>query len=102
MNSWIFIVIIAVLVVFLLSRKSREAAIGICATAMHQTVLKSRNKARIVEMLTAKGELTNHEIREALGVSRQTAVNYLDELEKTGTVEQVGDTGRSVVYRRKS
>lgn len=52
-------------------------------------------------MFEERRELSNTEIRKALGVSSRTAVRYLDELEKEGRVEQVGKAGHAVTYRLK-
>ena len=81
--------------------KTKEAA-GICATALQSSAKKEERKGRILELLEERGELTNEEAREALGVSARTIIRYMDELEKKGTVEQVGDTGRGVRYRLKN
>jgi len=80
---------------------AREEIVGICSTALEQTARKSANKEKILALLREKKELGNLEIRETLGVSRRSVVNYLDELEKEGKVEQVGVIGKSVVYRLK-
>ncbi len=37
----------------------------------------------------------------ALGVSDATATNYLQELEREGRIEQIGERGRFVTYRLK-
>jgi Fic family protein len=93
------VILAAALGTFILSfRKTREPVVGICAAALDQTVRKNANKAKILELLQTS-ELTNSDIRDALGVSRNTAVRYMDELEAEGRVEQVGTTGRSVLYR---
>lgn len=100
------------------SQKARESAGGICAVVLGQSARKQGNKEKILAILrerarsspspqsnsgqAGQGELSNSDIREALGVSAKTAVNYLDELEREGKVEQVGNTGQSVKYRLKS
>ena len=73
MSQTILIIIGIVIVALLLSRKTRENVVGICAVALDQTVRKNGNKAKIVEVLGAKGELSNSDICEALGVSERTA-----------------------------
>lgn len=88
-------------VLLLLFRKTREPIAGICSMAMEQTVQKNANKEKILSLLREKGQLSNTDIRAALGVSERSAVRYLDELEKEGKAEQVGLTGRSVIYRLK-
>ena len=94
-------VVIVVGFVLLVSRRAREEVAGICEVALGQTTKKNANKEGAVVLLREKGELSNSEIREALGVSRRSVARYLDELEAEGKVEQVGNIGRSVVYRLK-
>lgn len=38
------------------------------------------------------------DVEELLGVSDQTALKYLNELEAEGKIRQIGDTGRDVYY----
>ena len=105
----ILIIVAVAVVVILLTRKGREKVIrpvqnkvvGICATALDQTVRKNANKEKALAFIQEKKEAGNEEIRQYLGVSRRSAVRYLDELEKEGKIEQVGDIGRGVVYRLK-
>lgn len=87
--------------VLLLHRKSRETVTGICATALDQTVRKSANKEKILVLLTERGELSNADIRESLGFSERSIVRYMEEFERAGKVEQIGNTGRAVTYRLK-
>lgn len=101
MTKIILIIIGVVIIAVLLSRKSREKIVGICATALDQTVRKKANKAKVVTLLAEKGELSNSDIREALNVSDRSVIRYMDELEREGKVEQMGNTGRGVVYRLK-
>ena len=83
-------------------RRGKEATVGICASALDQTVRKNANKERALAFLQEKKEVSNEEIREHLGVSRRTVVRYLDALEQEGKVEQIGDIGRGVIYRVKT
>lgn len=92
------IVGIAVIVI-LLTRKTRERVVGICSSAFEQTAQKNERKAKILELLTARGELSNSDIRDALGISGTSVVRYTDELEKEGKIIQVGSTGHNVIYR---
>lgn len=115
MSQTILIIIGAIIILLLLSRKSREQVIGICAAAIGLDAKKRENKEKILTLLAEagekslplrglplkKGELANSDIREALGISERSVVRYLDELEREGKVEQVGSTGRGVTYRLK-
>lgn len=108
MTQIILIIIGIAVVVLLLHRKSRETVAGICAAAIGQDAKKRENKEKILALLrepldSARGkrELSNSDIREALGISDRSVIRYMDELEKEGRVEQKGDTGRGVTYRPK-
>jgi len=57
------------------------------------------NLEQIMRHLITKGQITNDEVQELLGVSNATAERYLDELESQGKIEQVGATGQSVYYK---
>lgn len=99
MTQIILIIIGIAIIVILLSRKNREKVVGICAAAIGQDAKKRENKEKILALLAERRELSNSDIREALGISERSVVRYLDELEKEGKVEQVGSTGRGVQYR---
>ena len=64
------VIIGIVVIVVLLTRRGREAAVGICATALDQTVRKNANKEKALAFIREKGNANNEEIREHLGVSR--------------------------------
>ena len=72
---------------------------GICRVALGQSRKKEERKEKILELLEERGELSNSDIREALGVSRRSVARYLDQLEREGKVEQTGEIGRGVTYR---
>ena len=105
MTDIIYIIVgfmVGVGLVLIFSRSARHQLVGICAAALGQSVKKRENKEKILALLTEKGELSNSDIREALGVSPKTVVNYLDELEREGKVEQIGGVGQGVYYRLKN
>lgn len=58
-------------------------------------------REKVMSLIRVKGEVTNDDVQKALGVSDATATRYLDALQKSGDIEQVGDTGAGVVYRKK-
>jgi len=80
---------------------AKEEFVGICKSAVETASQKEARKQKLLAFLKEKEELSNSEIRKALGVSSRTAVRYLDELEKEGKVEQVGKIGHAVTYRLK-
>ena len=116
----IAVVIVVVVFVSLVSRREAEKHgtsageefVGICRSAIETASEKEERKERALALLRERsasaqgsggtmGNLSNTDIRAALGVSSRTAVRYLDELEKEGKVEQVGKVGHSVTYRLK-
>jgi predicted HTH transcriptional regulator len=76
-----------------------EELAGICASALQTSSQKEARKQEILTMLGEKAEISNAEVRRALGVSSRSAVRYLDELEHEGKVVQVGRAGHAVTYR---
>ena len=94
-----FLVGVGLVLVF--SRSAKEKVVGICKVAFGRSDKKRENKNKILELLKEKSEMSNSEIREALGVSPKTAVNYMDELEREEKIEQVGAIGQNVHYRLK-
>lgn len=97
----IIIGIVIVVAVWLTLRRAqgKEDLTGICATALDQTIRKSANKEKILVLLAERGEFSNADIHEALGFSERSVVRYMEELERAGKVEQIGNTGRAVTYR---
>jgi predicted HTH transcriptional regulator len=80
---------------------TKEEFVGICKSAVETASQKEARKQKLLAFLKEKKELSNSDIRKALGVSSRTTVRYLDELEKEGKVEQVGKVGHAVTYRLK-
>jgi len=62
---------------------------------------KKSNKRKILKLLFQKGDLGNKELRKEINVSDTSIVNYTDELEEEGKIEQIGKAGRFVKYRLK-
>ena len=59
------------------------------------------NLTRTLDLFNSDNHITNNDVEKALGVSNTSAERYLDELEGRGKIEQVGETGRGVVYKLK-
>ena len=103
----IALVIIIVGFVLVMSRReakkygttTKEELVGICASAIETASQKESRKQKALALFADKPELSNSDIRKALGVSSRTAVRYLDELEHEGKIEQVGKVGHAVTYR---
>jgi len=62
---------------------------------------KRENLEKLRGFIESREQVTNNEVEVLLGVSDATATRYLEELEKEGLLEQVGDTGQSVYYKVK-
>jgi len=58
-------------------------------------------REQVLALFGSGPEVSNDTVETALGVSDATATRMLDELEKSGDIVQVGDTGRGVTYRLK-
>ncbi|MEX2514854.1 MAG: helix-turn-helix domain-containing protein [Candidatus Paceibacterota bacterium] len=101
-NLILGIIIGAIITTFTLSAadRARDRVVGACKFVLGQNEDKEKNKQQILEFLAANdGQASNSEISEHLGVSSRTVVRYMDELEATREVTQVGETGRGVTYR---
>jgi len=59
---------------------------------------KRKKKAKVLKYFDENERVTNNDIEKLLGVSDATATRYLDELEKEGKVQQVGERGKYVYY----
>ena len=98
-TSIIFAVATVVLMVLLI--RQRKQIVGICRSAFGQSERKAEVEDEIINLLQERGELSNSDIRTELNISERSVVRYVDELEKEGKVEQVGNTERDVVYKLK-
>jgi len=95
----LIIVVLAIVVVKLYedNHKSKNSFDKIKQKAKEE---KNLAKEKILEMLNKKEKLENHEVVNILGVSRDSVINYFDELEREGKVKQVGKSGRNVFYSK--
>ncbi|MBI4253252.1 DUF977 family protein [Candidatus Uhrbacteria bacterium] len=98
-SIFLFGLLIGALVVYFVM--SRKTTTGIAAHAKNQQNEKQSRKDKILEILRERNSLTNDDIEKVLGVSDASATNYLQELEREGKIEQVGERGRFVSYRPK-
>ncbi len=81
-------------------RDEKDAEKVAAANAARQANVRAAHE-KVMALFDAKSEITNDDVQKALGVSDATATRYLDELEKSGDIVQVGSTGRGVTYRKK-
>src|SRR3989338_4878569 len=61
---------------------------------------KLKKREKILEFLNAKGKISNDEVEKLLHVSDATATRYLSALEKEGKIQQLGKTGKGVIYTK--
>jgi len=66
-----------------------------------QIIAKEDKKERIIIYLKENTQALNNDIEKLLNVSDATATRYLEELEKSGAIEQKGEKGRFVRYQLK-
>lgn len=66
-----------------------------------QSKEKEENIKRLKGHISNKKKITNNEVERFLGVSDATATRYLEELEREGSLEQIGREGRNVYYKVK-
>ena len=117
MNSYVTVLIIFLtLLIFTLFRAWREAVkhdtgigdefVGICSVAFERSSHKEECKRKALAFITERKEAGNSEIREVLEkssadrrVSARSIRRYMSELVEEGKIKQIGNTGRSVVYR---
>ncbi len=55
-------------------------------------------KYKILEFLTKYETITNDQVENLFKVSNSTAYRILEDLEREGKIEQIGNTGRNVYY----
>ena len=112
MNLLIIFLLIVILIMgvflFIAYREEGEREVGgmeefsgICNISSVRSSQRQENLDKIISLFSEKDEVSNNEIREALGVASRTVVRYMDELENQGKVKQVGKTGHTVVYKLK-
>lgn len=84
--TWIIFILAGFAVGYWLGRRSAPA---------------EQKHSEVLHLFRDGREVVNDEVQKALGVSDATATRYLDALEKSGDIVQIGSTGRGVVYRKK-
>ena len=97
-------IFIPVFVVVLLLASRSKKKVESCAPKPKektQRTTKKDNKQKIINLLVTKNKITNNDIEKLLGVSNATAERYLDQLEKSGKIKQVGKTGKHTHYTKK-
>lgn len=90
---------LGVAVVYFVMRHRKVS--GIASHVKNQQSEKKERKEEILEIMRERVSVSNNDIERALNVSDTTATNYLQELERDGRIEQIGERGRFVSYRLK-
>ncbi len=67
---------------------------------VEQAKKKKENMAKILQYLASRAQVSNNDIEQLLKVSNATAERYLDELEQSGLLVQIGRTGVKVIYKK--
>ena len=101
MTQTLLFLIGATILLVVVSVLGRGTIVRVYGAVTGQTRRKNKSKEKALIFLENK-DATNGELAKHLSVSARTVVNYMDELEEEGRVEQVGETGRSVIYRLKT
>ncbi|PIQ78440.1 MAG: hypothetical protein COV79_05250 [Parcubacteria group bacterium CG11_big_fil_rev_8_21_14_0_20_41_14] len=101
MPTTIIALIIGIILGFAIAKLTNKKQTAIGKSTQIQITAKQENKDRIIAYLKENREAANNDIEKLLKVSDSSATRYLDELEKEGTIEQVGEKGRFVKYRLK-
>lgn len=91
-------ILVGSIVVYLLMSGKKTSG-GIAVYADQRSNEKQNRKERIITALKEKGTIANNDVEKLLNVSDATATNYLQELEREGKIEQIGDQGRFVHYK---
>lgn len=102
MNTTIYITIsfaVGVVVGMLLRRSAADIADQKLGINQKQEEQKEKNLQQILDYMLQNREIDNQRVQMLLHVSDSTAERYLDELEKSGKLVQIGKTGQSVTYR---
>ena len=79
----------------------RELGAGLAEYNLKVRERREKIRGRILGLFGAGGVISNREVAGKVGISSVSAFRYLDELEKSGKLKQVGKKGRSVVYSLK-
>ena|SRR3989344_4057129 len=105
--TWIIIIFIFILgIAFgILATKRGGKPFDWFDSAHHKSAQGKLKEENLKKILTAfarasasQGKLSNDDVQKLLGVSDATATRYLEELERSGKIRQIGSTGRSVTY----
>ncbi len=65
----------------------------------HRAAHRAENVEWVLKAVKVQGSITVKEVEKLLGVSDATAGRYLQELEETGKLVQIGKHGRGVSYK---
>lgn len=100
MNELLFIgIVIGLILILILQAVERKQLKGNAPPPEYTS--KSERKAAILEAFEDGNPHSISKLEQAVSVSRRTVRRYLGELVDEGKVEQLGETGRFVQYRKK-
>lgn len=85
-----------------LSRKDQEGDAGnLEGYNQKRKESKSDLKERIMKLFDSSDSVVNDDIEKEMGIADSTVTKYLNELEAEGKIEQIGESGRFVEYRKR-
>jgi predicted HTH transcriptional regulator len=96
----IIYLIIGLAIGFLIGRKAWPVVYGTNPTNQQRAREHQEHLDKILASFGADEEITNDKVEHLLGVSNTSAERYLDQLEKSGKLRQVGNTGKHVIYSK--
>ncbi len=98
---FLFGIVCGALVVFFVFRNLKMGGRVEPDLIAKQAKEKEENKQKILGLFEKQHEVSNNDVEKLLSVSDRSATRYMEELQREGKVEQIGSTGRSVVYKQK-
>lgn len=96
----ILLVLVGLVVGYLIGRKAAWKVETVHLPNAAQVAVKKEHLEKILESFGLEDEITNDKVEKMLGVSDATAERYLNQLEQIGKLQQVGKTGKYVIYRK--
>ncbi len=103
--KWIILTILGVAIGYWLAKRNRDSHKSTTPPTNgvlnpEQVEQKRQNMEKIMNSFGPDDEITNNKVEQLLGISNASAERYLDELEKQGKLQQIGNEGKYVIYKK--
>ncbi len=85
---------------YLRPKLNRKVKVEKVVFSNEEEAQKNKNLEKIEAFIKGKDQFTNDDLQNLLKVSNTTTWRYLEELEHRGAIKHVGETGRSVFYKK--